>query len=169
MFLSFNSNIYSEVIQFLLSNMPWWLTVRCKIIVEKYFTLLKEILQFFSSLSLLWKGGKQDSQQLYFDIKNNLQFFLSLISWRLNFNQCPLNFFYFHPHILGMNPLVRWRVSGQLYGWKSLLAGLASCCMFGHWWHHLFLQIAILINWDSGMQVPLWSLLIQNQQYFQLL
>lgn len=48
----------------------------------------------------------------------------------------------------GISPLVRWKVSGQLSGWKSLPVGLASCYMFGHWWHHLFLQIVILTEWD---------------------
>lgn len=51
-----------------------------------------------------------------------------------------------------MSLLVRWKVSGQLSGWKSLLVGSALYCMSGHWWHHLFLQIVILtecLAWES--------------------
>lgn len=68
--------------------------------------------------------------------------FTSCFSWLRFISWWPL------PTGTGMSLPVRWRVSGQLSGWKSLLAGLALCCMFGHWWHHLFLQIVILTEWD---------------------
>lgn len=68
-----------------------------------------------------------------------------------------------------MSPLVRWKVSGQLSGWKSLLAGLALCCMFGHWWHHLFLQIVILTERDLRRESLTWPSFIWRQQYPRLL
>lgn len=67
--------------------------------------------------------------------------------------------------ISGMSLLMRWKVSGQLSGWKSLRVGLASYSMFGHWWRHLFLQIVILTEQDFRHESPsliiaYWKLIV---------